>query len=167
MKKTFLLIAASTLLIAANVFAQVPPASNPPAPQQPAAGYAPAPLPHHPAPHHHRHHHHGHLHGNLYERCRAAGIILSDRQVQDINSINYDYEGRIMELEYQKRSIDYKFEYEKAKLDLNLNVIKDLINQRKDKEKEIDYLRIEKDVSLLNVLTAEQKNILNYYGARY
>ena len=58
--------------------------------------------------------------------------------------------------------VDYKFEHERQKADIDLNVIKDLINQRKDIEKEIDYLRIEREVSIFNVLTPEQKEQLSY-----
>ena len=99
--------------------------------------------------------------GDIYGLCRMAGINLSEQQINDINKTNYDYENKIREAEYRKRGIDYKFEFEREKADIDLKTIKDLINQRKDIEKEIDYLRIEKEVSIFNVLTAEQREQIN------
>ena len=105
--------------------------------------------------------------GDIYRMCRNAGIYLSDEQLNEMSSIAYEYELKINDLEYQKRNIDYKFKIEREKIDIDLNVIKDLISQKKDLEKEIDYLRIEKDVSMLDVLTDEQLQQLNTYRMRY
>ncbi|EKV56310.1 hypothetical protein A966_11532 [Brachyspira hampsonii 30446] len=105
--------------------------------------------------------------GDIYRMCRNAGIYLSDEQLDQISSINYEYELKINDLEYQKRNIDYKFKMEREKIDIDLNLVKDLINQKKDLEKEIDYLRIEKDVTMLDVLTDEQLEQLNTYRMRY
>ena len=105
--------------------------------------------------------------GDIYRICRNAGIYLTDAQLEEMGKISYEYELKINDLEYQKRSIDYKFKLEREKIDLDLNLIKDLINQRKDLEKEIDYLRIEKDVAVLDVLTDEQLTQLNSYRMRY
>ena len=105
--------------------------------------------------------------GDIYRICRNAGIYLTDAQLEEIGKISYEYELKINDLEYQKRSIDYKFKIEREKIDIDLNLIKDLISQRKDLEKEIDYLRIEKDVAVLDVLTDEQLTQLNSYRMRY
>ncbi|WP_157150785.1 Spy/CpxP family protein refolding chaperone [Brachyspira sp. SAP_772] len=105
--------------------------------------------------------------GDIYRMCRNAGIYLTDVQLEEMGQISYEYELKINDLEYQKRSIDYKFKLEREKIDLDLNLIKDLISQRKDLEKEIDYLRIEKDVAILDVLTDEQLSQLNSYRMRY
>ena len=141
----------ASLLISTAVFAQVPP---PP----PEPGYGPAPRGprHRPGPR-----------GDLYRMCRNAGVYLSDEQLNEMSSIDYEYELKINELEYQKRNIDYKFKIEREKIDIDLNLIKDLINQKKDLEKDIDYLRVEKDVSILGVLTDEQLQQLNSYRMRY
>lgn len=92
---------------------------------------------------------------------RMGGLNLSEQQLNDINKLSYDYESKIREAEYRKRGVDYKFEFERRKADIDLNLIKDLIGQRKDIEKELDYLRIEKDVSILKILTPEQRERLN------
>ena len=105
--------------------------------------------------------------GDIYRICRNAGIYLTDEQLEEMGKISYEYELKINDLEYQKRSIDYKFKIEREKIDIDLNLIKDLISQRKDLEKEIDYLRIEKDVAVLDVLTDEQLTQLNSYRMRY
>ncbi len=88
-------------------------------------------------------------------------INLNEEQINEINKIDYDYETKIREAKYRKEGVDYKFKFEREKIDLDLNIIKDLINQRKDIEKEIDYLRIEKEVAILKVLTPEQREQLN------
>ena len=134
-----------SMLVVSSVFAQppTPPSEN---------GYAPMPPPHR---------HRKMPRGDIYGLCRMAGIYLSEQQINDINETNYDYENKIREAEYRKRGIDYKFEFEREKADIDLKTIKDLINQRKDIEKEIDYLRIEKEVSIFNVLTAEQREQIN------
>lgn len=105
--------------------------------------------------------------GDIYRICINAGIYLTDAQLKEMRQISYEYELKINDLEYQRRSIEYKFKFEKEKIDLDLNLMKDLISQRKDLEKEIDYLRIEKDVSVLDVLTEEQMQQLNSYKMRY
>lgn len=153
MKTKILLTTLIITLMSSMVFAQVPP-------PDPAAGdrrrYEPAPRPRSGGPK-----------GDIYRMCRNAGIYLSDEQLNEMSSIAYEYELKINDLEYQKRNIDYKFKIEREKIDIDLNLIKDLINQKKDLEKEIDYLRIEKDVSMLDVLTDEQLQQLNTYRMRY
>ena len=148
MKSKLLLSTLILTLVSALAFAQ------PPAPR---GGEVPPPAPRHMAGHR----------GDIYRMCRNAGIYLTDAQLEEMGQISYEYELKINDLEYQKRSIDYKFKLEREKIDLDLNLIKDLISQRKDLEKEIDYLRIEKDVTVLDVLTEEQLNQLNSYRMRY
>ncbi|WP_346679407.1 hypothetical protein, partial [uncultured Brachyspira sp.] len=127
MFKKFLTTIILSMLVVSSVFAQppTPPSEN---------GYAPMPP---------THRHRKMPRGDIYGLCRMAGINLSEQQINDINKTNYDYENKIREAEYRKRGIDYKFEFEREKADIDLKTIKDLINQRKDIEKEIDYLRIE------------------------
>lgn len=156
MKTKILLTTLIITLMSSMVFAQVPP---PP----PAAGYDVPPRGREPAPRPRA----GGPKGDIYRMCRNAGIYLSDEQLNEISSIAYEYELKINDLEYQKRNIDYKFKIEREKIDIDLNVVKDLISQKKDLEKEIDYLRIEKDVSMLDVLTDEQLQQLNTYRMRY
>ena len=134
-----------SMLVVSSVFAQppVPPSQNgnPPTAQAPR----------------YERRHHRHIHGIR----GLEWINLTEEQINEINKIDYDYETKIREAEYRKRGVDYKFEYEREKADINLKTIKDLINQRKDIEKEIDYLRIEREVSIFNVLTAEQREQIN------
>ncbi|WP_432633533.1 Spy/CpxP family protein refolding chaperone [Brachyspira sp.] len=147
MTKKILTTIILSMLAVSSVFAQppVPPAQN---------GYQPAPR--------HERRQDRHVRGVR----GLEWINLTEEQRNEINKLDYDYETKIREVEYRKRGVDYKFEYEREKADIDLATIKDLINQRKDIEKEIDYLRIEKEVSILNVLTPEQKEQLNY-GRRY
>ena len=124
MKTKILLTTLIITLMSSMVFAQVPP-------PDPAAGdrrrYEPAPRPRSGGPK-----------GDIYRMCRNAGIYMSDEQLNEMSSIAYEYELKINDLEYQKRNIDYKFKIEREKIDIDLNLIKDLINQKKDLEKEID-----------------------------
>ena len=140
MFKKFLTTIILSMLVVSSVFAQTP---TPPSEN----GYAPM-LPRK-------------MLGDIYGLCRMAGINLSEQQINDINKTKYDYESKIREAKYRKMEIDYKFELEREKADIDLKTIKDLINQRKDIEKEIDYLRIEREVSIFNVLTAEQREQIN------
>ena len=127
-----------SMLVASSVFAQppVPPAQN---------GNPPAPR--------YEQRYNRHIRGIK----GLEWVNLSEEQINEINKIDYDYETKIREAEYRKSAVDYKFRYEREKSDIDLKLIKDLITQKKDIEKEIDYLRIEKEVSIFNVLTAEQK----------
>lgn len=143
----------ASLLVSSAVFAQVPPPPPDPAYDVPPRAREPR---HRPGPK-----------GDLYRMCRNAGVYLSEEQLTEMSTIDYEYELKINELEYQKRNIDYKFKIEREKIDIDLNLLKDLINQKKDLEKEIDYLRIEKYVSILGVLTDEQLQQLNTYRMRY
>ena len=146
MFKKFLTTIILSMLIVSSVFAQppVPPSQNgnPPTAQAPR----------------YERRHHRHIHGIR----GLEWINLTEEQINEINKIDYYYETKIREAEYRKRGVDYKFEYEREKADINLKTIKDLINQRKDIEKEIDYLRIEREFSILDVLTPEQKEQLSY-----
>lgn len=155
MKTKILLTTLIITLISSMAFAQTPP-PPPPTPGYDVGPRERAPMPRHRGPK-----------GDIYRMCQNAGIYLSDEQINQMSSIDYEYELKINDLEYQKRNIDYKFKLEREKIDIDLNLIKDLINQKKDLEKEIDYLRIEKDVAVLDVLTDEQLAQLNSYRMRY
>ena len=162
MKTKILLTTLIITLMSSMVFAQVPP----PDPAGDRGRYEAAPREREPRVRETRPRAGG-PNGDIYRMCRNAGIYLSDEQLNEMSSIAYEYELKINDLEYQKRNIDYKFKIEREKIDIDLNVIKDLISQKKDLEKEIDYLRIEKDVSMLDVLTDEQLQQLNTYRMRY
>ena len=138
-----------SMLAVSTVFAQppTPPAQN---------GNPQTPPMHQPPRHEQR------QRRDIYGIRGLAVINLTEEQRNEMNKIAYDYDTKIREADYRKRGVDYKFEYERQKTDIDLNVIKDLINQRKDIEKEIDYLRIEREVSILKVLTPEQREQLNY-----
>lgn len=145
MKSKLLAIIILSMFAVSTVFAQpTPPAGN---------GSTPMPI----APIYGHGRHHRHIHGVK----GLEWINLSEQQIEEINKINYDYETRIREAEYRKEGVNYKFKFEREKIDINLNTIKDLINQKKDIEKEIDYLRIEKEVEIIKVLTPEQREQLN------
>ena len=165
MKTKILLSTLIITLISSMAFAQTPP--PPPAESRgtPRGYYEAAPREREPVPPAPRGRHAAR--GDVYRMCRNAGVYLSDEQIDEMSKIAYEYELKINDLEYQKRSIDYKFKMEREKIDIDLNLIKDLINQKKDLEKEIDYLRIEKDVTILDVLTDEQLQQLNAYRMRY
>lgn len=164
MKTKILLSTLIITLISSAAFAQTPP--PPPEPRDTPRGYSePAPREREPIPPAPRGRHAARV--DMYRMCRNAGIYLTDQQIDEMSKIFYEYELKINDLEYQKRSIDYKFKLEREKIDIDLNLIKDLINQKKDLEKEIDYLRIEKDVAVLDVLTDEQLSQLNSYRMRY
>ena len=160
MKTKILLSLFIISLISSIAFAQ-PPAPDPA--NEPRYRYEPVPRGREPAAPRHR----VGPKGDIYRMCRNAGIYLTDEQIDEMGRIFYEYELKISDLEYQKRTIDYKFKLEREKIDIDLNLIKDLINQKKDLEKEIDYLRIEKDVAVLDVLTDEQLAQLNSYRMRY
>ena len=162
MKTKILLSILAIALISSVAFAQ-PPAPDPA--NESRYRYEPAPRDREPVPPAPRHR--PGPKGDIYRMCRNAGIYLIDEQIDEMSKIAYEYELKINDLEYQKRNIDYKFKIEREKIDIDLNLIKDLISQKKDLEKEIDYLRIEKDVTILDVLTDEQLAQLNSYRMRY
>ncbi|MEI0510405.1 Spy/CpxP family protein refolding chaperone [Brachyspira intermedia] len=162
MKTKILLSLFIISLISSIAFAK-PPVADPA--KEPRYRYEAAPRDREPVPPSPRHR--PGARGDIYRMCRNAGIYLTDQQIDEMSKIFYEYELKINDLEYQKRNIDYKFKLEREKIDIDLNLIKDLINQKKDLEKEIDYLRIEKDVAVLDVLTDEQLAQLNSYRMRY
>ena len=111
-------------------------------------------------PRHRKHHKHFKRIHNIYEICRYAGIELNNDQIDKMNSIIYEYDTKINDFEYKKRNVDYKIRLEKGKIDLDLNTIKNLINEKKDIEKDIDYLKIEKLISIYDIFTKEQSDTL-------
>lgn len=104
---------------------------------------------------------------DIYMICKVADISFTGEQTEKMNKIDYEYELKINKLIYEKRSINYKLQTERKKIDADLKIIKDLISQKKDLEKEIDYLKVEKDFSMLDVLTEEQLTKLNNYRMKY
>ncbi|OEJ14055.1 hypothetical protein BFL38_04795 [Brachyspira hampsonii] len=92
---------------------------------------------------------------------RKIGIILTEEQADrmyDI-AIRFITEEEPIRLEIER--IDNSIRLELMKDNTNREVIKNLIRQKKEQEALRDYLRIVRDLDIIDVLTPEQKAQLN------
>lgn len=106
---------------------------------------------------------HARLGGDSFKLFRRAGIILSDEQVNRIYNISLKFVSDMQPIEIEMRKIDYEIRLELMKDNPDRSKIKDLIYKKKNQEALRDYLRIERDLNIIEVLTSEQKSQLKDY----
>ncbi|ADG71125.1 hypothetical protein R4K54_03115 [Brachyspira murdochii] len=92
---------------------------------------------------------------------RKIGITLTDEQAEimyDI-AIKFITEDEPIRLEIERINNDIRMELMKENTDRN--ILKELIKSKKEQEALRDYLRIVRDLDIIDVLTPSQKALLN------
>lgn len=92
---------------------------------------------------------------------QMAGIVLTEEQTKKVYdiAIKFVQEEESIRLEIEK--IDYSIREELIKDNPNRNMLKNLIKSKKDYEAERDYLKMVRDLDIINVLTPQQRSQLH------
>lgn len=92
-----------------------------------------------------------------------AGITLNENQIKQIYDISMKCVSNMQPVELEKRRIEYDIRLELMKDNPSRTLLKDLISKKKAEEAKRDYLQIERDLNIIDVLTPEQKAQLKAY----
>lgn len=95
-----------------------------------------------------------------------AGISLSDGQKRTMQGCigKYDTETRVLLLDIRELNNSIRTELLKDKPDRK--TIKSYIDKKKEKEALIEYMNIDRDITILETLTAEQRAMFYNYQER-
>ncbi len=140
MKKIFYILAIFTMLFL-SVYGQPPP----------------------PAGHKHGEKHNKMLGPDPLQFFRKAGITLSSEQTNQIYDIAIKFLDEDKPIREEIEKIDYNMKTELMKDNPDRNILRDLINRKKEIEAERDCLIIFRDLDIIGILTPEQKIRLNKY----
>ena len=94
---------------------------------------------------------------------RKAGITLSSEQTNQIYDIAIKFVDEDKPIREEIEKIDYNMKTELMKDNPDRNILRDLINRKKEIEAERDCLIIVRDLDIIGILTPEQKIRLNKY----
>lgn len=94
---------------------------------------------------------------------RKAGITLSSEQTNQIYDIAIKFVDEDKPIREEIEKIDYNMKTELMKDNPDRNILRDLINRKKEIEAERDCLIIFRDLDIIGILTPEQKIRLNKY----
>lgn len=91
---------------------------------------------------------------------QMAGIVLTEEQTKRVYDIAIKFvkEEESIRLEIEK--IDYSIREELIKDNPDRNMLKNLIKSKKDYEAERDYLKMVRDLDIINLLTPQQRSQL-------
>lgn len=91
---------------------------------------------------------------------QMAGIVLTEEQTKKVYDIAIKFvkEEESIRLEIEK--IDYSIREELIKDNPDRNMLKNLIKDKKDYEAERDYLKMVRDLDIIDVLTPQQRSQL-------
>lgn len=92
---------------------------------------------------------------------RRAGIILTDEQANKMYDIAIKFITEEEPIRFEIERIENSIRMELMKENTDRNKLKELIKSKKEQEALRDYLRIVRDLDIINVLTPEQKAQLN------
>ena len=88
---------------------------------------------------------------------RKIGIVLTDEQANRMYDIAIKFMTEEEPIRLEIERIENNIRIELMKENANREVLRELIKNKKEQEASIDYLRIVRDLDIINVLTPEQK----------
>lgn len=97
---------------------------------------------------------------NSLRYFKECGVQLTDKQVNKIYDIALKYLSEEEPFRAEIEKIDFNIRSEIIKSNPDKNLLKKLVFQKKEVEASIDYIHIERDLSILDVLTSEQRSML-------
>ncbi|MEI0605162.1 periplasmic heavy metal sensor [Brachyspira alvinipulli] len=92
---------------------------------------------------------------------RRIGIVLTDEQADRMYDIAINFITQEEPIRLEIDRIENSIRMELVKENADRNVLKELISRKKEQEALRDYLRIVRDLDIINVLTPEQKAQFN------
>ena len=103
------------------------------------------------------------INDNSLKILKDAGIEVSKEQKESINMILKKYSRNIKNALNELNDINSKLNNEYKKSDVNINIIKELIFERKKKEADFDYLIISCDLDILELFSDIDIKKIKYY----
>ncbi|WP_297204166.1 hypothetical protein [uncultured Brachyspira sp.] len=103
------------------------------------------------------------INDNSLKILKDAGIEVSEEQKESINMILKKYSRNIKNALNELNDINSKLNNEYKKSDVNINIIKELIFERKKKEADFDYLIISCDLDILELFSDIDIKKIKYY----
>ncbi len=103
--------------------------------------------------------------GDALRFFRRANINLTEEQVNKVYDIAIKFSSKEEPIRLEIQKLDYNLRMEIMQDNPRKEVIKNLILEKKEKEANIDFLKIERDLDIINILTEEQKLLLKERGA--
>ena len=103
------------------------------------------------------------INDNSPKVLKDAGIEVSEEQKESINMILKKYSRNIKNALNELNDINSKLNNEYKKSDVNINIIKELIFERKKKEADFDYLIISCDLDILELFSDIDIKKIKYY----
>ncbi len=94
---------------------------------------------------------------------RDAGINVSDEMKYNINLIAKKYSNDAKKVLFEIHDIDIKLNNEYKKVDVNLDNIKKLIFEKKQKEADFDYIIMSCDLDILSLFSDNDIKRIKYY----
>lgn len=98
---------------------------------------------------------------------RKVGITLTEEQSENIYNIAIKFVKEVEPVRLEIEKIENDIRLELMKDNPDRNALKELISKKKEHEALIDYLRIVRDLDIINVLTPDQKLRLNSCMMQY
>lgn len=92
---------------------------------------------------------------------RRAGIILTEQQTERMYDITIKFITEEEPIRLEIDRIEGNIRIELMKENTDRNILKELIKSKKEQEALRDYLRIVRDLDIINLLTTDQKAQLN------
>lgn len=101
---------------------------------------------------------------NSIRMLKNAGIEIDPERMHNIKLIAEKYSKIAKELLFDIKNIDTKLNKEYEKVDVNnLEVIKELIFEKKRKEADFDYIIMSCDLDILDLFSEKEIKKLKYY----
>ena len=103
------------------------------------------------------------INDNSLKVLRDAGITITKEQKENIFAIVQKYSSDAKKILHEIRNIDTKLNNEYKKVDVNLETIKELMFEKKQKEADFDYLIISCDLDILELFSDVDIKKIKYY----
>ena len=98
--------------------------------------------------------------GDALRFFRMANINLTEEQVNKVYDIAFEFSLKEEPFMLEIRKLDYNIRKEIMKDSPDKDLIKKLILDRAEKQGNIDFLKMERDLYIMDILTEEQKLML-------
>ena len=103
------------------------------------------------------------INDNSLKDLKDAGITITKEQKENIFIIVQKYSSDARKILSEIRKIDSKLNNEYKKVDVNLETVKELMFEKKQKEADFDYLIISCDLDILELFSDVDIKKIKYY----
>ncbi|WP_297277540.1 hypothetical protein [uncultured Brachyspira sp.] len=103
------------------------------------------------------------INDNSLKVLKDAGITITKEQKENIFIIVQKYSSDARKILSEIRKIDSKLNNEYKKVDVNLETVKELMFEKKQKEADFDYLIISCDLDILELFSDVDIKKIKYY----